>query len=148
MNDDVDGHVLHNNRRFMWTVAVFFACGVVVAVVAGMAMQTARQADQRSIQTNQRLLVEANDQLIRTQVAACESRNKSREDTRALFLFLGQLSEQNRPHGTEPSPTVAQFFAYLDEAYDPIDCTWGGPNFGVDVDPPPTLPTAFQGGAG
>lgn len=145
MNDPIDSPVLHNNRRFMWTVAAFFLCGVAVAVVAGMAMQTARQADQRSIATSQLLLIEANDNLVRSQVAACESRNKSRADTSALFHYLGRLSEQNRPPGTPPSPTSDLFFAYLDEAYDPIDCTWGSPTFGVDADPPPTLPAAPGG---
>lgn len=131
---------MHDNRKFMAAVVFFFACGLVVAVIAGMAMQRARQADQRSIETSQQLLAESQHNLIVTQVAACESRNKSREDTRALFTYLGQLTERNRPPGSEPSPTAAAFFAYLEEAYDPISCVWGDPTFGVDADPPPTLP--------
>jgi hypothetical protein len=136
----LDAPVLHNNRRFMWTVAIFFACGVVVAVVAGMAMSTARQADQRSIATSQALLVEANQQVIANQVSACESRNKAREDTRRLFQYIGQLTAQNRPPGEPPTPTAVAFYTYLEEAYDPINCVWGSPDFGIDVDPPTTLP--------
>lgn len=129
-----------DNRRFMAAVAVFFLCGLVVAVAAGMAMQKARQADRRSVSTAQQLLVESQDNLVRAQVEACDSRNKSREDTRALFAHLGQLAERNRPPGTPPSPTAEAFFAYLEEAYDPIPCVWGHPSFGIDPDPPPTLP--------
>jgi hypothetical protein len=127
--------IVHNNRRFMAAVAIFFACGVAVAVVAGMAMATARQADQRSIQVAQQQLAESQDNLVRAQVAACDSRNQSRADTRAVWDALLDLIAAD---GAD-SPEGAAFRAFVAEAYDPINCVWGSPDFNTDT-VPATLP--------
>jgi cobalamin biosynthesis protein CobD/CbiB len=133
--------IVSDNRRFAIAVAVFFLCGVAVAVVAGLAMATARQADQRSIQVAQQQLAESQDNLVRAQVAACESRDRSRADTRAVWDALLDLIAE----GGGDSPTAAQFRVFVHEAYDPINCVWGSPDFNVDVDPA-TLPPFEQGG--
>lgn len=129
----------HANRRFMLAVAVIVAFGLLTAVVAGLAMRVARQADQRSIVTAQHQLTESQDNLVRSQVAGCESRVRSREDTRLVFLALLDLAA--RPD-VEASPAATAFRQYVDEAYDPINCTYGTPNFGVDPDLPTLTPIA------
>jgi hypothetical protein len=130
----VSDPIVHNNRRFMAAVIIFFACGVAVAVVAGMAMATARQADQRSIRVAQQQLAESQDNLIRAQVAACDSRNQSRADTRAVWDALLDLIAENGD-----TPRAAAFRAFVHEAYDPINCVWGSPDFNTDA-VPATLP--------
>jgi 2-methylcitrate dehydratase PrpD len=139
-----DGPIVHNNRRFIIAVAILVVCGLAVAVVAGMAMRTARHADQRSIIVAQQQLVESQDNLIRSQVAACESRDRSRADTRSVFLALLDIAAAGRP-GAEEAPAAVQFRAFVDEAYDPINCVWGTPSFNIDPDPA-TLPPPVQGG--
>lgn len=134
-----DAPIVHNNRRFFAVVLVFFACGVVVAIVAGMAMATARQADQRSIATAQQQLEESQANLVASHVAACESRNQARADTRTVFLALLEIASRGEPE----TPSVAQFRAFVDEAYDPVNCEYGAPDFNVDP-VPATLPE--QGG--
>ncbi len=119
------------NARWMPLLIIFMSFLATVALLlSALAVQKNKEQDARE---RERALAEVE----KIKIQDCHHNNQSRKNQYDSNMTLAWIALQDQTDPTVGiSPTIKAFIEFTEKAFEPLDCTLGSPNFGVDLTPP------------